>query len=71
MIIFLTGKKMASKKNQICDDKVSWQNYTCRKNLYTLGICNELSKAFDTADHKKKILENFLEWFKSYLENRK
>lgn len=54
MIIFLTGKKMASKKNQICDDKVSWQNYTCRKNLYTLGICNELSKAFDTADHKKK-----------------
>ena len=61
---------MASKKNQICDDKVSWPNYTCgfEKNLYTVGIFNELSKAFDTADHKKN---NFLEWFKSYLENRK
>lgn len=52
---------MASKKNQICDDKVSWPNYTCgfEKNLYTVGIFNELSKAFDTADHKKKNSRKF------------
>ena len=54
---------------------------TCsfEKNLYILGIFIDLSKASNTADHKIliTILENYgvketnLQWFKTYLENRK
>ena len=48
-------------------------------NLYTSGVFTDLSKAFDTVNHSiiLKQLEiygihrNYLEWFKSYLRNRK
>ena len=54
-------------------------NCSFEKNLYTLGIFIDLSKAFDTVDHKILItkLGNYgikgtnLQWFTSYLENRK
>ena len=54
-------------------------NCSFEKNLYTLGIFNDLSKASNTVDHKILItkLENYkvkgsnLQWFKTYLENRK
>ena len=49
------------------------------ENKFTLGISIDLSKAFDTVDHKilTKKLELYgikccnLEWFESYLSNRK
>ena len=49
------------------------------KGEYTLGVFIDLSKAFDTVDHKILIkrLQYYgidgtaLEWFKSYLSNRK
>ena len=49
------------------------------KGEYTLGVFIDLSKAFDTADHQilMKKLQYYgmdgttLEWFKSYLSNRK
>ena len=54
-------------------------NSNFEKDQYTLGVFIDLSKAFDTVDHKTLIakLENYgikginLLWFKSYLENRK
>ena len=54
-------------------------NSNFEKAQYTLGVFIDLSKAFDTVDHKILIakLENYgikginLLWFKSYLENRK
>ena len=54
-------------------------NNSFENNQYTLGIFIDLSKAFDTVDHEILIakLENYgikgnnLNWFKSYLENRK
>ena len=54
-------------------------NSKFEKDQYTLGVFIDLSKAFDTVDHKVLIakLENYgikginLLWFKSYLENRK
>ena len=36
---------------------------------YTLGVFIDLSKAFDTVDHQ--ILLKSLEWFESYLSERK
>ena len=49
------------------------------KNQFTLGIFIDLSKAFDTVDHKILIckVKNYcvrgvtLKWFESYLDNRK
>ena len=54
-------------------------NSNVEKDQYTLGVFIDLSKAFDTVDHKILFakLENYeikginLLWFKSYLENRK
>ena len=54
-------------------------NCSFEENLYTLGTFIDLSKAFDSVDHNILItkLENYgvtgtnLQWFKSYLENRK
>ena len=54
-------------------------NTNFEKDQYTLGVFIDLSKVFDTAEHKILIakLENYgitginLLWFKSYLENRK
>ena len=54
-------------------------NCSFEKNLFALGIFIDLSKAFNTVDHKILItkLENYavkgtnLQWLKSYLENRK
>ena len=54
-------------------------NSNFEKDQYTLGVFIDLSKVFDTVDHKILIakLENYginrtnLLWFKSYLENRK
>ena len=50
----------------------SFENYK-----YTFGVFIDLSKVFDTADHKILTGKNYgikeinLLWFKSYLENRK
>ena len=49
------------------------------ENKYTLGVFIDLSKAFDTVNHdilltKLKyfgIKNTYIDWFKSYLENRK
>ena len=54
-------------------------NSNFEKDQYTLGVFIDLSKAFDTVDHKILIakLENYgmkginLLWFKSHQENRK
>ena len=50
-----------------------------KKKIYTTGLFIDLSKAFDTVDHKILIIksQNYgvkgtsLQWFKNYLENRK
>ena len=48
------------------------------ENKYTLGVFIDLSKAFDTVDHKTLskmeiygIKGNMLKWFENYLTNRK
>ena len=48
------------------------------KGEYTLGVFIDLSKAFNTVDHQILIKKQYygidgtaLEWFKSYLSNRK
>ena len=49
------------------------------ENKYTLGVFIDLSKAFDTVDHKTLLSQletygvkrNLLKWFKNYLTNRK
>ena len=54
-------------------------NNSFEKNQFTLGVFIDLSKAFDTVDHKTLIskLRNYgirghnLQWFESYLNNRK
>ena len=54
-------------------------NCSFEKNLYTLGFFIDLSKVFDNVHHKILIikLEKYgvkgtnLQWFESYLENRK
>ena len=54
-------------------------NNSFERNQFTLGIFIDLSKAFDTVDHKILIskLKNYgvrgnnLKWFESYLNNRK
>ena len=54
-------------------------NNSFERNQFTLGIFIDLSKAFDTVDHKILIskLKNYgvtgnnLKWFESYLNNSK
>ena len=54
-------------------------NNSFERNQFTLGIFIDLSKAFDTVDHKILIskLKNYgvrgnnLKWFESYLNNHK
>ena len=54
-------------------------NNSFERNQFTLGIFMDLSKAFDTVDHKILIskLKNYgvrgknLNWFESYFNNRK
>ena len=54
-------------------------NCSFEKNLFTLGIFIDLSKAFYSVDHKILITKlenngakgNNLQWLKSYLENHK
>ena len=54
-------------------------NCSFEKNLFTLGIFIDLSKAFYTVDHKTLITKlgnhgvkgNNLQWFESCLENHK
>ena len=43
------------------------------KNEYTLGVFIDLSKAFDSVDHRKLVLHGIADrnyaWIKSYLSN--
>ena len=54
-------------------------NKSFEKNPFTVGVCIDLSKAFDTVDHYILITKlkqygiqgNNMRWFESYLSNRK
>ena len=54
-------------------------NENFEENKYTLGVFIDLSKAFDTVDHKILLSKleiygrkgNMFKWFESYLTNRK
>ena len=79
-LIFKTIRFSIWPFNRVCIPQLANQIHeSFENNLYTLVVFIDLSKAFDTVNHSIiiKKLETYsihgknLEWFKSYLRNRK